>query len=92
MVIKKTTTTSGATGSGGDDGSGGTKGSGASRGFGASRGLDKASNVIVTSIGTTGTAEVVIHPPMIAKIISLWYSLRLYYGNVHVQKEVEEAI
>jgi hypothetical protein len=36
MVIKKTTTTSGATGSGGNDGSGETKGSG------ASRGLDKA--------------------------------------------------
>jgi hypothetical protein len=65
MVIKKTTTTSGATGSGGNDGSGGTKGSG------ASRGLDKASNVIGTSIGTTGTAEVVIHPPLIATIISL---------------------
>jgi hypothetical protein len=58
-VIKKTTTTSGATGSGGNDGSGETKGSG------ASRGLDKASNVIGTSIGTTGTAEVVIHPPLI---------------------------
>jgi hypothetical protein len=65
MVIKKITTTSGATGSGGNDGSGGTKGSG------ASRGLDKASNVIGTSIGTTGTAEVVIHPPLIAKIIYL---------------------
>jgi hypothetical protein len=65
MVIKKTTTTSGATGSGGNNGSGGTKGSG------ASRGLDKASNVIGTSIGTTGTAVVVIHPPLIAKIISL---------------------
>jgi hypothetical protein len=58
MVIKKTTTTSGATGSGGNDGSGGAKGSG------ASRGLDKASNVIGTSIGTTGTAEVVIHQPL----------------------------
>jgi hypothetical protein len=65
MVIKKATTTSGAIGYGGKDGSGGTKGSG------ASRGLDKASNVIGTSIGTTGTAEVVIHPPLIAKIISL---------------------
>jgi hypothetical protein len=65
MVIKKTTTTSGATGSGGNDGSGGAKGSG------ASRGLDKASYVIRMSIGTTGTAEVVIHPPVIAKIISL---------------------
>jgi hypothetical protein len=66
MVIKKTTTTSGATGSGGNDGSGGTKASG------ASRGLDKASTVIGTSIGTTGTAEVVIHPPLIDKIISLF--------------------
>jgi hypothetical protein len=65
MVIKKTKTTSGATGSGGNDGSGGTIGSG------ASRGLDKASSVIGTSIGTTGTAEVVIHPPLIAKITSL---------------------
>jgi hypothetical protein len=65
MVIKKTTKTSGATGSGGNDGSGGTKGSG------ASRGLNKASNVIGTSIGATGTAKVVIHPPLIAKIISL---------------------
>jgi hypothetical protein len=65
MVIKKTTTTSGATGSGGNDGSCGTKRSG------ASRGLNKASNVIGTSIGTTGTAEVVINPPFIAKIISL---------------------
>jgi hypothetical protein len=65
MIIKKTTTTSGATGSGGNDGSGGTKGSG------ASRVLDKAFNVIGKSIGKTGTAEVVIHPPLIAKIISL---------------------
>jgi hypothetical protein len=65
MVIKKPTTTSGATCSGGNDGSGRTKDSG------ASRGLDKASNMIGTSIGTTGTAEVVIHPPLIAKIISL---------------------
>jgi hypothetical protein len=65
IVIKKTTTTSGATGSSGNDRSGGTKDSG------AYRGLDKASNVIGTSIGTTGTAEVVIIPPLIAKIISL---------------------
>jgi hypothetical protein len=65
MVIKKATTTAGATGSGGNDGSDGTKVSG------ASRGLDKSSNVIGTSIGTPGTAEVVIHPPLIAKIISL---------------------
>jgi hypothetical protein len=65
MVIKKTTTTSGATVSGRNDGRGGTKGSG------ASRGLDKASNVIGTSIRTTGTAEIVIHPRLIAKIISL---------------------
>jgi esterase/lipase superfamily enzyme len=65
MVIKKTTTTSGATGCGENDGSGGTKGSG------AFRGLYKASNVIGTSFGTTGTAAVVIHPPLIAKIISL---------------------
>jgi hypothetical protein len=65
MVIKKATTTSGATGCDGNDGSGGTKGSG------ASSGLDKTFNVIVTSIGTNGTAEVVIHPPLIAKIISL---------------------
>jgi hypothetical protein len=65
MVITKTTTTTGATGSGGNNGSDGTKGSG------ASRGLNKASNVIGTSIGMTGTADVVIHPPLIAKIISL---------------------
>jgi hypothetical protein len=65
MVVKKTTTTSGATGFGGNDGSGGTKGSG------ASRGLNKASSMIGTSIGTPGTVEVVIHPPLIAKIISL---------------------
>jgi hypothetical protein len=55
MVIKKTTTTSSAIGSDGKNGSGGTKGSG------ASRGLDKASSVIGTSFGTTGTAEIVIH-------------------------------
>jgi hypothetical protein len=54
MVIKKKTTTSGATGSGGNDGSGGTKDSG------ASRGLDKVFNMIRTSIGTTGTAEVAL--------------------------------
>jgi hypothetical protein len=65
MVIKKTTTISGVTGSCGNDGSGGTKGSG------ASRGLDKSSNVIGTIIGKTETDEVVIHPPLIAKIISL---------------------
>jgi hypothetical protein len=65
MVFRITTTTFGATGSGGNNGSGGTKGSDASRGLG------KASNVIGTSIRTTGTAEVVIHPPLIAKIISL---------------------
>jgi hypothetical protein len=57
--------TSGATGSGGNDGSGGTRNSG------ASRVLDKAFNVIGTSIGTTGTAEVIIHPPLHDKIISL---------------------
>jgi hypothetical protein len=65
MVIKKTTTTSGATGSGGNDGSGGTKSSG------VSRGLDKVFNMIGTSIGTTGTAEVAIYQPLFAKIISL---------------------
>jgi hypothetical protein len=65
MVIKKTTTTSGATDSGGNDGSGGTKDSG------ASRGLDNAFNIIGASIGITGTAKVAIHPPFIAKIISL---------------------
>jgi hypothetical protein len=65
MVTKKATTTSGATGSGGNDGNGRTKGSG------ASSGMDKTSNVIVTSIGMTRTAEVVIQPPLIAKIISL---------------------
>jgi hypothetical protein len=56
MVIKKATTSSGATGSCGNDGRGGTKSSG------ASRGLDKVFNMIGTSIGTTGTAEVVVHP------------------------------
>jgi hypothetical protein len=65
MVIKKTTTTSGATGSSGNDRSGGINVSG------ASSGLNKASNVSRTSIGTTGTAEVVIHPPLISNIISL---------------------
>jgi hypothetical protein len=65
MVSKTTTTTSSANGSGGNDGSGGTKGSG------VSRGLDKASNLLETNIGTTGIAEVVIHPPLIAEIISL---------------------
>jgi hypothetical protein len=65
MVIKKTTTTSGATGSSGNDRSGGINVSG------ASSGLNKASNVSRTSIGMTGTAEVVFHPPLIAKIISL---------------------
>jgi hypothetical protein len=33
--------------------------------------MDKASNVIGTSFGTTGTAEVVIYAPFIVKIISL---------------------
>jgi hypothetical protein len=65
MAIKKETMTSGATGSGGNDGSGGTKG------YGASSGLDKASNVIGMSFGTTGTVQVVIHAPLIAKIISV---------------------
>jgi hypothetical protein len=65
MVINRARTTSGATGSGGNDGNGGTKGSG------ASSGLDKAYNVIGASIGTTRIAEVVIHPPLISKIISL---------------------
>jgi hypothetical protein len=65
MVIKKAPKTSGATGSSGNNGSGGTKGSG------PSGGPDKAFNVIGTSIGATGTAEVVINPPLIAKIISL---------------------
>jgi hypothetical protein len=64
MVIKKTKTSS-ATGSGGNDGSGGKKGSG------PCRGLDKASNMIGTSFGMTGTAEVIIHPPLVAKILSL---------------------
>jgi hypothetical protein len=32
-----------------------------------SSGLDKASNMIGTSFGTTGTAEVFIHAPLIAK-------------------------
>jgi hypothetical protein len=41
------------------------------KGSGASSGLDKGSNVIGTSIGTTGTAEGVVQPTLIAKIISL---------------------
>jgi hypothetical protein len=41
------------------------------KGSDASRGLDKSSNVIGTIIVTTVTAEVVIHPPLIAEIISL---------------------
>jgi hypothetical protein len=65
LVIKKAMTTSGATGSGGNNGSCGTKGSG------ESSGLIKVSNNFGTSIGPTVTAEVVIHPPLIAKIISL---------------------
>jgi hypothetical protein len=65
MVIKKQKTTSGATRSGGNDGSGGTKGSG------SSRGLDKVSNMIGTSTRSTGRADVVIHLPLINKIISL---------------------
>jgi hypothetical protein len=65
MVIQKATTTSDATGSSGNDGNGGTKGSG------VSSGLDEASNVIGTSFGTTGTAEVVVRAPLSAKIISL---------------------
>jgi hypothetical protein len=64
MVTKKARTTSGATGSCGNNGSGGRKGSG------ASSGLDKPSNVILMSTGTPLTAEVFIHPPLIAKIIS----------------------
>jgi hypothetical protein len=41
------------------------------KGSGTSSGLDKASNVIGMSFGRTGTAEVVIHAPLIFKIISL---------------------
>jgi hypothetical protein len=46
--------------------------------------MDKAFSVIGTSIGSTGTAEVVIHPLFFAKIISVWYGGRLYDGKVHV--------
>jgi hypothetical protein len=80
MVTKKATTTSSVTGAVGNYGSGGAKGSG------ASSGLDKTAIVIVLSIGMTGTAEVVIHPTLIAKIISLCGIPEAFFydGNCHV--------